>query len=258
MCRCLGGASSSLARISRAAFPTRDQHLKGPPNGSVPDRPRDLGLAARSVSEIVKQGQALSTTRIELGEKVAEVAWQTDLSAARRHLAGYGGSFLRLFNRDYREAVATLKGVLKGSGPAKTERAAQAPGRGDLGASDSHDRWTGTAPSAKPVVMPSGPSGMGRSRIGGTWRRSWRGTTNVGRPDCHMIIEVSWRLWTNLSPAGIRSTPCQRASARRSTGSQSCSNTLHLDSRRSVRCGQRALGPDPNPRRSTTRVARTA
>ena len=65
----------------------------------------------------MKQGQALAAIRTELGEKVAEVAWQTDLSAARRHLAGYGDSFLRVFNRNYREAVATLKGVLKGKAP---------------------------------------------------------------------------------------------------------------------------------------------
>ncbi len=67
--------------------------------------------------DIVKQGGSLSTLRTELGEKVAEVAWQTDLSVARRHLAGYGDSLFRIFNRNYREAVAALKGVLKGTAP---------------------------------------------------------------------------------------------------------------------------------------------
>ncbi len=71
------------------------------------------------VVELVKLGQALSATRAELGDKVAEVAWQTDLSSTRRDLAGYGGSFFRWFNRDYREAVATLKGVLKVEPPRK-------------------------------------------------------------------------------------------------------------------------------------------
>ena len=69
------------------------------------------------LSEIVKQGHTFSAMRIELGEKVAEVAWQTDLADARRYIAGYGRSFLRMFNRNYREAVATLKGVLKERAP---------------------------------------------------------------------------------------------------------------------------------------------
>ena len=69
------------------------------------------------LSEIVKQGHTFSAMRIELGEKVAEVAWQTDLADARRYMVGYGRSFLRMFNRNYREAVATLKGVLKERAP---------------------------------------------------------------------------------------------------------------------------------------------
>lgn len=73
--------------------------------------------AGDQVAGLVKQGQALAATRAELLDKVADVAWQTDLSMTRRHLAGYGGSFLRWFNRDYREAVVTLKGILKGEAP---------------------------------------------------------------------------------------------------------------------------------------------
>jgi very-short-patch-repair endonuclease/DNA polymerase III delta prime subunit len=69
------------------------------------------------VAEVVKQGQAHAATRAELDGKVAEVAWQTDLNAARRHIAGRGGSLFRWFNRDYREAVVTLKGILKGKLP---------------------------------------------------------------------------------------------------------------------------------------------
>jgi very-short-patch-repair endonuclease/DNA polymerase III delta prime subunit len=69
------------------------------------------------IGELVKQGQALATTRAELDGKVAEVAWQTDVNAARRHLAGRGTSLFRWFNRDYRNAVVTLKGIHKGKLP---------------------------------------------------------------------------------------------------------------------------------------------
>ena len=71
------------------------------------------------VVELVNLGQALSATRADLAAKVADVAWETDLSAARRDLAGHGRSFFRWFNRDYRGAVATLRGILKLEPPRK-------------------------------------------------------------------------------------------------------------------------------------------
>jgi very-short-patch-repair endonuclease len=69
------------------------------------------------IAGIVNQGQAHAATRAELDGRIAEVGWQTDLSLVRLHLAGHGRSFFRWFNRDYREAVATLKGILKGEAP---------------------------------------------------------------------------------------------------------------------------------------------
>jgi very-short-patch-repair endonuclease len=71
------------------------------------------------LSNIVNQGRTLADMQIELGEKISEVAWHTELSATRRHIAGYGDSFLRIFNPKYREALATFKGVLKGKAPRK-------------------------------------------------------------------------------------------------------------------------------------------
>ena len=67
--------------------------------------------------ELVKQGQALAATRAELDGKVAEVAWQTDLTGVRRQLAGRGRSLFPWLNRDYREAIVTLKGIVKGELP---------------------------------------------------------------------------------------------------------------------------------------------
>ena len=66
------------------------------------------------VAELVKRAGPGCRPSVAEWDKVADVAWQTDLSATRRHLAGYGRSLFRWFNRDYREAVATLKGDPQG------------------------------------------------------------------------------------------------------------------------------------------------
>lgn len=69
------------------------------------------------IEDIVERGRSVASARGELAGKVADIGWQTDLSATRMHLAGRGGSLYRWFSRDYRNAVATLKGVLNGDPP---------------------------------------------------------------------------------------------------------------------------------------------
>ena len=71
------------------------------------------------IAQLVKLGQGLRANRIVLEGKISDVAWNTDLAATRRHLAAYGGSFLRWFKRDHSEAVATFRGILKGEPPRK-------------------------------------------------------------------------------------------------------------------------------------------
>lgn len=67
---------------------------------------------ADGIADLVGQGQQLSRHQDRLQGVVADVAWETDLSTARRCLAAYGRSWLRWLRRDYRDAVAALRGVL--------------------------------------------------------------------------------------------------------------------------------------------------
>jgi very-short-patch-repair endonuclease len=71
-----------------------------------------------AILELVKQGQTLAAARAELKDRVAEIGWRTELAPARRNLAAYGRSFFRWFHRDYREAAATLRGILNDEPPA--------------------------------------------------------------------------------------------------------------------------------------------
>jgi very-short-patch-repair endonuclease len=66
---------------------------------------------------IVQEGRAFAEGMAQLSETVAPVAWETDLAGVRRILAAHGGSLLRFFRKDYREAVATLRGILKSEPP---------------------------------------------------------------------------------------------------------------------------------------------
>jgi hypothetical protein len=47
------------------------------------------------VADLVTRVQAFAASRAEVEDKVADVAWRTDLSATRRHLAGHGRSLFR-------------------------------------------------------------------------------------------------------------------------------------------------------------------
>jgi very-short-patch-repair endonuclease len=64
------------------------------------------------ITSLVDQGKQLGLGHEQLSDKVADVAWSTNVNNARRHLAAYGRSFFRFFNRRYREAQATLRGIL--------------------------------------------------------------------------------------------------------------------------------------------------
>ncbi len=71
------------------------------------------------IAGLVKAGQAHAETQAVLRGILTEDAWQTDLRATRQALAGHGRSLFRWFRKDYRDAVATLRGVLKGEMPRK-------------------------------------------------------------------------------------------------------------------------------------------
>jgi very-short-patch-repair endonuclease len=69
------------------------------------------------IARIVERGQALSASRSALAETALPLAWQTDLEAARRGIAAHGASWFRWLRRDYRSAMATLRGIMKGEMP---------------------------------------------------------------------------------------------------------------------------------------------
>ncbi len=69
------------------------------------------------IARIVEKGQVLSASQSALAETASPLAWQTDLEATRRGLAAHGSSWFRWLHRDYRQAMATLRGIMKGEVP---------------------------------------------------------------------------------------------------------------------------------------------
>lgn len=69
------------------------------------------------LAALVREGRACIEARDRLSETVAQVGWETDLTGVRRNLATHGRSFLRFLRKDYREALSTLRGILKSEPP---------------------------------------------------------------------------------------------------------------------------------------------
>ena len=69
------------------------------------------------IDALVDLGSTLSACQQSLADSVVEVGWATDVSQARRNLAAYGRSWLRIFRRGYRDAQATLCGIMTGPPP---------------------------------------------------------------------------------------------------------------------------------------------
>src|SRR5262249_35221810 len=70
-----------------------------------------------TISEVVQKGLACDECRSKLAGIVAEVAWETDLRGVRREIAAHGRGWLRWIRRPYREAIATLRGVMESDLP---------------------------------------------------------------------------------------------------------------------------------------------
>ena len=69
------------------------------------------------IEKLVQRGAELQATHGDLKGIVADVAWDTDVEAARRELAAHGRSWLRWFRKSYREAQATLRGLVASEVP---------------------------------------------------------------------------------------------------------------------------------------------
>ena len=71
----------------------------------------------REIGELVERGEAVAESLAGLQCTLAEVAWRTDLSGARRSLATHGRSLFRWFRKDYRQSLASLRGILTSEMP---------------------------------------------------------------------------------------------------------------------------------------------
>ncbi len=73
------------------------------------------------IHNLLEAGKQWSECRSQLDGVVVEAGWDTDMTAARRNLAAHGRSWFRFFRASYREAQATLRGVLVEQPPKKLE-----------------------------------------------------------------------------------------------------------------------------------------
>ncbi len=64
------------------------------------------------IEQLVAEGKRLAQYREELSGQVVESGWDVDPSEARRNLAAHGRSWFRLFHRDYRQAMAFVRGIV--------------------------------------------------------------------------------------------------------------------------------------------------
>ncbi len=64
------------------------------------------------ITELVQACDHVQKNLASLGNKVADVAWETDLAETRRNLKAHGTSWFRFLNSRYRNAKANLKGIL--------------------------------------------------------------------------------------------------------------------------------------------------
>ncbi len=75
----------------------------------------------QTIDVLVHTGLILRDCQARLQGVVADVGWKTDVSRTRIGLAKHGRSWVRVFRRDYREAVASLRGILAKSMPGPLE-----------------------------------------------------------------------------------------------------------------------------------------
>jgi hypothetical protein len=75
------------------------------------------GDRREEIIDLVQRGRISAEGLAGLQDRLAEAAWQTDLSETRRSLATHGRSLFRWFRKDYRKSLAMLRGLLKSELP---------------------------------------------------------------------------------------------------------------------------------------------
>lgn len=106
--------------------------------------------------DLVAHGRAFADLRARLAGRVTDAAFETDLGAVRAAVVAHGNSFLSFLNGEYRRAMATLRGVLRGDVPAKYEDRV-------LLLDDLLD-------ARKHLLVIRGQAETGRQAFGGAWR----------------------------------------------------------------------------------------
>lgn len=107
-------AGDDASAMDSATVGRLGQRLAAAPKMDRRSMASDVWRSRRDeVAELVTAGGMLSECRAKLKTVVADVAWSADVSQARRHIAAHGRSWLRWFNRQYRDAQTLLRGVLR-------------------------------------------------------------------------------------------------------------------------------------------------
>ena len=73
------------------------------------------------IDKLVQSGRTLAKTQEHLTGLLSAVAWTTDVTQTRRGVAAYGRSWFRYCCREYRRAMATLRGILLDLPPQQCE-----------------------------------------------------------------------------------------------------------------------------------------
>lgn len=127
------------------------------------------------ITALLEKGQMLAEQERGLNAIIVDAAWDADVSIARRNLAAYGRSWFRLFNSAYREAQATLRGILVDAPPKQLEQR--------LGILDNLIR------AQKLRAEIAADDAVGRQAFGNRWsgdRSDWEALAEISRweADC--------------------------------------------------------------------------
>ena len=131
------------------------------------------------IDALVALGREFVKLRDLTNRRFAELAWTTtDVAQTRRNLAAHGRSFFRFFNRGYRDAITTLRGLVKSDVPKEL---------------DERLRWFDDLISAqanRAALDNAGPqASLGQTAFGNMWKGSqsdWQALEQVARweADC--------------------------------------------------------------------------
>ena len=128
----LADASQQLASHMHVAIPTTAsevsrvaqlaQHLARAPRmdrSSISNPP--WSEQRQEVDNLVQTGRNCEACRKQMDGVVVDGGWTTELAPIRRDIAAYGRSWFRILYRAYRDAQATLRGILVDQPPASVD-----------------------------------------------------------------------------------------------------------------------------------------